>query len=100
MCAGIMVLFGGDQLRGHLCGAEHGYHAPFLSDLPPLLLSDPQHCNLVSACHTQAYWVISLFLLILVLVTEIIITGLVCCAINYGNCGLFIYLFLDSGVNW
>lgn len=64
------------------------------------LLSDPHHCNLPSACHTQAYWVISLFPLILVSVTEIIITGLVCCAINYGNCGFFLSLFLDSGVNW
>lgn len=63
-------------------------------------LSDPQHFNLVSARHTRAYWIISLFLLILVFLAEIVITVIVRCAINYGNCDLFIYLILDSGVNW
>lgn len=71
---------------------------PLINRLSFFLTS--QHLNLVSACHTEAYWIISLFLLILVYVTEIIITVIVFCAINYRSCGLFIYLFLDSAVNW
>lgn len=58
--------------------------------------SDSQHLNLISACHTQAYWIISLFLLILVYVTEIIITVIVFCAINYRSCGLFIYFWIQG----
>lgn len=98
--AGIPVLSWDDQPPEHLYWARYGCHAHFSSDRSPLFLSDSQHLNLVSACHTQAYWIISLFLLILVYVTEIIITVIVFCAINYRSCGLFIYLFLDSGVNW
>lgn len=58
-------------------------------------LSYPQHFNLVSACHTQAYWIISLSLLILVSLTEIVITVIVCWAINYGDCKTYLFISLS-----
>lgn len=58
-------------------------------------LSYPQHFNLVSTCHTQAYWVISLSLLILVSLTEIVITVIVCWAINYGDCKAYLFISLS-----
>lgn len=81
----------GDQSLRHGCWAGYGSQPPFLSDLSHPFYLDPQHFNSVAACHTQTYWIISLFLLIPVSLTEIVITLIVCCAINYGNCDLFIY---------
>lgn len=93
--SGILVLSWGGQLPGppaaRLGMGSRSLSLWFIASH----LSYPQHFNLVSTCHTQAYWIISLSLLILVSLIEIVITVIVCWAINYGDCKAYLFISLS-----